>query len=574
MNNQMNVNLARRWRSQNFDQIVGQELSIKMLKNSLYLGHYFPVYLFSGQRGCGKTTTARVFAAAVNCQELATFQKSPRSQTIPCLQCASCVALLEGKHPDFFEIDAASHTGVDTIRQIIDASHLLPQMGTKKIYLIDEAHMLSKASFNALLKILEEPPQSVLFILATTDDQKIIDTVKSRCFQLFFKPIATASLMDHLAHICQHEKINFEPDALNLIIGATQGSARDALNLLEQVRFANGKVTKEAVMQVIGQLDDQTVVTLFEHVLVKNPAELLTFLSRIQIQNYSAETIWYKLADIARRAVWIKHGVQSTEAAVYGVSLKRIVQGCSWQRLNAVLDLLYSNEQLFLKTTGKHALLELILLRMCPTTKKNNDENMSGTAPCVADSLALLPSDDALLSHEDEGTDAGEDNFALCWQSFLVKVDQLKDPILRSVFRQGSAMSLDGDSRLQVSFSKELAFFNDQIADAQKSWLPLLHESFGKQVVLQPTFSETAVKVVKKEPIATSQKIVIPMGNGPMVAQSHATTSPRSFSSQRTMAPREQTVDVSDGGAWPQAKMLMGYFPGVVTLVNNKEVRS
>ncbi|HZW61234.1 MAG TPA: AAA family ATPase, partial [Candidatus Babeliales bacterium] len=158
MNN--TLNLARKWRSRNFDQIVGQELSVKMLKNSLYLGQFFPVYLFSGQRGCGKTSTARVFAAAVNCKQLPSFQQNPKNFSIPCLTCESCTAMMQGQHPDFFEIDAASHTGVDTIRQIIDASQLLPLMGAKKIYLIDEAHMLSKASFNALLKILEEPPRS------------------------------------------------------------------------------------------------------------------------------------------------------------------------------------------------------------------------------------------------------------------------------------------------------------------------------------------------------------------------------------------------------------------------------
>jgi len=170
------LNLARKWRSKNFDQVIGQELSVRMLKNSLYRDLYFPVYLFSGQRGCGKTSTARIFAAALNCEQLGVFQQSPKTQSVPCLICTPCQAMIAGRHPDFFEIDAASHTGVDNIRHIIDASQLLPVMGRKKIYLIDEAHMLSKASFNALLKILEEPPRSVVFILATTDPHKIIET--------------------------------------------------------------------------------------------------------------------------------------------------------------------------------------------------------------------------------------------------------------------------------------------------------------------------------------------------------------------------------------------------------------
>ncbi len=184
--NEVKLNLARKWRSKNFNEIVGQDLPVRMLKNSLYREQFFPVYLFSGQRGCGKTTTARVFAMALNCALLKSFQQEPQTIILPCLQCESCIVALSGKHPDFIEIDAASHTGVDNVRQIVEAASYLPVLGSKKIYLIDEAHMLSKAAFNALLKILEEPPRSTLFILATTDLHKIIDTVQSRCFQLFF----------------------------------------------------------------------------------------------------------------------------------------------------------------------------------------------------------------------------------------------------------------------------------------------------------------------------------------------------------------------------------------------------
>ena len=203
----MNLNLTRKWRSKTFDQIIGQAMPIRMLKNSLYLDQLFPVYLFSGQYGCGKTSTARIFATAINCANVEQFRTAPRNHAVPCGICNSCLAMTQGNHPDFYEIDAASHTGVDTIRQIIEAATLLPLLGHKKIYLIDEAHMLSKAAFNALLKILEEPPSSVLFILATTDEQKILETVQSRCFKLFFSPVKQSTIVDHLASICDQEKI-------------------------------------------------------------------------------------------------------------------------------------------------------------------------------------------------------------------------------------------------------------------------------------------------------------------------------------------------------------------------------
>ena len=298
-----NLNLARKWRSKNFDQIIGQELSVKILKNSLYLDRFFPVYLFSGQRGCGKTTTARVFAAAVNCQLLDDFRQNPKKQLLPCNACASCSAMLTGKHPDFIEMDAASHTGVENVRNIVDAASLLPVMGRKKIYLIDEAHMLSKAAFNAFLKILEEPPTSVLFILATTDTDKIIDTVKSRCFQLFFGPVKNQPLLNHLNAICVDEAINADDDALSLIIKETDGSVRDAINVLERVRFSSAAITKKAVRAVLGHLDDEQVIRVLEAVLHKTPADLIAYFKDLDLESVAASFVWRRLVDLIRTSI-------------------------------------------------------------------------------------------------------------------------------------------------------------------------------------------------------------------------------------------------------------------------------
>jgi len=303
------LNLSRKWRSQDFDQIVGQDLAVRILKNSLYLGHFFPVYLFAGQRGCGKTSTARIFAAAVNCAALPLFQKDPKKSSIPCLVCDSCVAMRDGNHPDFVEIDAASHTGVDNIRSIIESSSLLPLMGRKRVYLIDEAHMLSKAAFNAALKILEEPPATALFILATTNQHKIIDTVRSRCFQLFFTPIPFNPLKNHLQTICKKEKIAYTDDALDLIVRHTEGSARDALNLLEQVRFASAVVNQESVLSLLGHIGDQQILDLIRLVIQGNPTDLVQLIHSLQIDQSKAEFIWQRMVVLLRALIWFKHGV-------------------------------------------------------------------------------------------------------------------------------------------------------------------------------------------------------------------------------------------------------------------------
>ncbi len=491
----VNLNLARKWRSKSFDRIVGQDLLIRMLKNSLFLGQYFPVYLFAGQRGCGKTTTARVFAAAVNCERLADFKKQPKEFTVPCLTCASCQAMAAGKHPDFIEIDAASHTGVDNIRQIIDAASLLPLMGQKKIYLIDEAHMLSKAAFNALLKILEEPPMSVLFILATTDAQKIIETVRSRCFQLFFKPIETASLFNHLVHVCETENIKFAEDGLYTIIRESEGSARDALNLLEQVRFSSAVVSKQNVLAVLGHIDDGQIVKLLEILLCKSPQEFIQYLHDISFESITAEFVWNRLIDVVRAALWTKYGVQAAQFSEHQSALKRLIKNCTGQQLNMLLHLLYDNEALFLKTKSKHACMEMILLQMLYKKNSNNDD--SGRSSLLQSSVAAeeVALDDEEYEDEDEQEDDEEQeevqqvsgvmqrapNAALnipglaAWNTFVNAVMQSGDPLLGSVVKQARFMQYDEQTRkLDVVFAKDFLFFKDLLDDTEKAWLPLV----------------------------------------------------------------------------------------------------
>ncbi|MBT4595105.1 DNA polymerase III subunit gamma/tau, partial [bacterium] len=221
------VNLARKLRPLGFDGIIGQDFVMRMLQNSLYKDQLFPVYLFFGQHGCGKTSTARVFAAAMNCKNLEAFRKNPREHKVPCHNCSSCTSFKNENYPDFIEIDAASHTGVENVRQIIEASSYVPVAGAKRVYLIDEAHMLSKAAFNALLKLLEEPPKSAVFLLATTEIQKVPNTVRSRCFQAPFSVPDRDVLIAHLEKISAQEDITVSRRALEVLVAHTGGFIRD-----------------------------------------------------------------------------------------------------------------------------------------------------------------------------------------------------------------------------------------------------------------------------------------------------------------------------------------------------------
>ncbi len=367
--NHDHLNLARKWRSQRFEELVGQELAVKIIKNSLYRNFLFPVYLLSGTRGCGKTSMARIFAAALNCSQLSNFQKDPQKITVPCLSCDSCQAMKRGKHPDFIEIDAASHTGVDNVRSIIDASSFVPALGTKKIYLIDEAHMLSKAAFNALLKVLEEPPPSALFILATTDYHKILPTVKSRCFQIFFQPISHDILVSHLENICFKEELSFTKQALDLIVSHAQGSARDALNILERVRLFSAAITEKSVCAALNVVDNHNIYKLFSAVLSGSAADIIESYKAIPTDMYVLQEVWKKGLELLRMLLWAHNDIilsdYIADYEVYTVDdIKKLKSFCTLEQVIEMIELCYSYELIFSKTAAPSVLFETMLMAL------------------------------------------------------------------------------------------------------------------------------------------------------------------------------------------------------------------
>ncbi len=572
MNNQ-NLNLTRKWRSKNFDQVIGQDLSVRVLKNSLYKGHFFPVYLFSGQRGCGKTSTARIFASALNCEQLEKFQTSPQKNVVPCLTCASCVAMRTNQHPDFFEIDAASHTGVDNIRQIIDASSLMPLMGRKKIYLIDEAHMLSKAAFNAFLKILEEPPPSVVFILATTDTEKIIDTVKSRCFQLFFKPVESTALFKHLHHVCQKESIKCEDDALNLIIREAGGSVRDALNMLEQVRFSSSVVSIDAVQKILGHIGDNILVRVVQHVVQSSPATLLSFLKEQKIATFSASFIWRRLLEVLRALLWLKNGVSSGTFEQHESELKAIARSCSWDQLTSLMKMLYNNELVFQRTTAQYELLEMILLRMCQGDK---DDRSSGSMSNISVSEHVV--DDQLEEEcDEEDEDIIEDEEVMRWASFVEAMKKLNKPLLSSIFVQARVNKFDqASSTLSVIFSHKHLFFKELIIDMQDVWKPQLKKFFSETIKLDVSF-DTPPTTTQNNAESKNKKsaVVQPHGIGKskkVESSSHTSACrPTYQKGSSSQSKRLFSIDTSDEKKWEKTHLLLKYFPGTVSEIRENK---
>ncbi len=239
--------LYRVWRSQRFDDVVGQKAITQTLKNAIVQKKTSHAYLFTGPRGTGKTSAAKIFAKAINCKHSQDGE--------PCNVCETCVAITEGRLNDVIEIDAASNNGVEEIRDIRDKAKYAPTQAEYKVYIIDEVHMLSTGAFNALLKTLEEPPQNVIFILATTEPHKIPLTIISRTQRFDFKRISTQDIVDHTAHIMQEMALDYEEQALYVIGRAAEGGMRDALSILDQtISFSDEKVTLEDAMQVTGSL--------------------------------------------------------------------------------------------------------------------------------------------------------------------------------------------------------------------------------------------------------------------------------------------------------------------------------
>ena len=254
--------LARKYRPADFDEVIGQDHIVKALVNSIESEKIHQAFIFSGTRGVGKTTIARILAKCLNCES----DTKPTSK--PCNKCSNTVEISSGRSVDFLEIDAASNTQVEKIRDLIETVEYKPAKGRFKIFLIDEVHMLSPASFNALLKTLEEPPAHVVFIFATTNPEKIPKTIQSRCLQLNLKTVNDEILFNHLKGILKKEKIDHDDESIQLITKSANGSVRDGLTILDQaIAHGNGLLNKDEVKKMLGTIDNSLLFELLGSII-------------------------------------------------------------------------------------------------------------------------------------------------------------------------------------------------------------------------------------------------------------------------------------------------------------------
>ncbi|MBI3631381.1 MAG: DNA polymerase III subunit gamma/tau [Candidatus Staskawiczbacteria bacterium] len=314
-----NLVLYRKYRPQNFSEIIGQEHIVQTLTNSILAKSISHAYLFTGPRGSGKTTIARLFAKAINCEKPDGFE--------PCNKCSSCLEIMQSKSMDLIEIDAASHTGVDDVRELIDGIKFSPVKSKYKIFIIDECHQLSKSAANALLKTLEEPPSHAIFILATTEVHKMIPTIISRCQRFDFKRLQISEIIKKLEFISKKENIKFEDSALSLIAFNSRGSFRDAESLLDKCISFAGKtstVKTDDIKELLGIVEVGQISQFVDYLLQKNAKDAILYLNSMADEGIDLQEFAKTLVFYLRQSMLLKINSEFLNLQNSGLSEKEI----------------------------------------------------------------------------------------------------------------------------------------------------------------------------------------------------------------------------------------------------------
>ena len=384
--------LARKWRPKTFADLVGQEHVVKALQNALDKGRLHHAYLLTGTRGVGKTTIARILAKSLNCE-------TP-SHGEPCGQCPSCTAIDQGRFVDLLEIDAASNTGIDNIREVLENAQYAPTAGKYKVYIIDEVHMLSKSAFNAMLKTLEEPPGHVKFILATTDPHKVPITVLSRCLQFVLRNMTPAQVSGHLAHVLDSEQIAYDQASLALIGRAANGSMRDALSLLDQaIAMGSGSVAEADVRHMIGAADRRYLYTLLNALAARDGAAMIAEARQMAANAVGFDGALHDLAALLQQIALLQTVPQAADSSdPEHAALSALAQQFSGEQIQLYYQCLLHGRRDLPLAPDEYAGFVMTLLRMlafapfaAEAVPVGSRIEGAGTAPALPAAAARQP---------------------------------------------------------------------------------------------------------------------------------------------------------------------------------------
>ena len=500
--------LARKYRPRSFDTLVGQAHVVQALKNALDQKRLHHAYLFTGTRGVGKTSLARILAKALNCEK--------GISSTPCGSCSACTDIDQGRYVDLIEVDAASNTQVDNMRDLLDNAQYAPTQGQFKIYIIDEVHMLSKSAFNAMLKTLEEPPEHVKFILATTDPQKVPVTVLSRCLQFNLKQMSSASISEYLEKILKEEAINYEINAIYLIAKSANGSMRDALSILDQgIAYCGGTIEEATIKKMLGAIDQSYLFNLTHAVIDQDGSKVIEIAKQMDERNLSFDAALNDLANLIQMISVAQAIPESLEASYLErdqvIALTKKISAEQLQLLYQITIL--GRRDLYL-APDEYAGFTMTLLRMLSfipqdsvTSKTSVPLRKDIATQAIKLEPVIKPSETSLDTSEDkkkiEVLDEATDDEPKVTRSFDGNwrglVDQLKLGLVKALAQQSELVSFKGNEMILSIADEHKHLLNETY---QKKLEVSLSEYFNqriKLVILQKGANNSPLKQKQEE---------------------------------------------------------------------------
>ncbi len=539
--------LARKWRPAQFNDIVGQDPIVRTLSNAIRMDRIHHAYLLTGSRGIGKTSIARIFSKVVRCENR-TEAKDEQGIILlrSCDECSSCKEIVSGRSMSVLEIDGASNNGVDSVREIREDVKISPASGSKKIYIIDEVHMLSTAAFNALLKTLEEPPPHVIFIFATTEAHKIPATILGRCQRFDLRRVTVAQIQSRLTYVLDQEKITAEAGALALISRAGDGSMRDALSLLDQViAFAGNQISTQAVRDSIGLVESQTLMAIAAGIFQRKPLDAIAALNQAYQSGHDLRVMTRGLIELLHAAILAKAGATTSEALVISpeewTTLQELAATRSIEELELIFQVLHHGLDWIARSPQPKIVLDVLLIKCAsaeilvpaqgPKSSAGPDRPPQLTVPKPMPVIAAVAPPPPALTPVPTPPSTGANK---SWEGFVDSI-RTSRPLLATILENGISLHLplapnapgDNADLLLIGFSSQQAYYREQLQAKlyQDQVLALGKDYFGRHVRIRMEQVEAQESLAgRRERVKLATETAVRQGalNHPLVVEARS----------------------------------------------------